>query len=114
MVEDTSIVGKVIDSALANGANKINSLRFSVKNTDNLRKVALQNAIKDARAKAEIIAGGLGRHITGIKNVSESVSGVSSRDFSNVMLMKAGAESTPVSAGSLELEANVNIEFVIE
>lgn len=114
VVEDTSIVGKVIDSALANGANKINSLRFSVKNTDNLRKAALQNAIKDARAKAEIIAGGLGSRIVGIKNVSESVSGVSSRDFSNVMLMKSVGEATPVSAGSLELEANVNIEFVIE
>lgn len=114
VVNDVAVAGKVIDTALNSGANKINSLQFSVKNTDLLRKEALQNAIKDARDKAEIIASGLGMKIVGIKSVSENVGMAMPRDFSNAMFMKtAGSADTAISAGSMELEATVNIEYIL-
>lgn len=115
VVNDVSKVGKVVDTALANGANKISSLRFSVKNSEPLRKQALQNAIKDAKSKADIIADGLGMKVVGIRSVNESVGMISTRDFSNAkMLMAVGSDaSTPVAAGTLELDANINIEYIL-
>lgn len=117
VVNDVNMVGKVIDISLNSGANKINSLQFSVKNPEPLRKEALQNAIKDARSKAEVIAAGLGMKIKGVSNVSEHVGMISPREFSNTMMMKAsmdGAAGTAISAGSLELEAGIQIDFIIE
>lgn len=115
VVNDVNMAGKVIDTALANGANKINSLQFSVKNTEPLRKEALQNAIKDAKNKADIIASGLGMKVTGIKNVSESVGMVAPREYSNAMLLKVsdGMADTAVSAGTMELNASIHIEYIL-
>ena len=71
---------------------------------------AVQEAI-DA-AKADIIAGGLGKQIIGIQNVSESTSSLQERNFDTMMLAKA-ANVTPIAPGSLELSANVHIDFIL-
>lgn len=117
LVNDVNMVGKVIDASLSSGANKVNSLQFSVKNPEPLRKEALQNAIKDARGKAEVIAAGLGMKIKGISHVSEHVGMIAPREFSNAMMMKASMDSageTSISAGSLELEAGIQIDFILD
>ena len=112
IVNDLSLTGQVIDLALQNGANKINSLSFSAQNTEKVRKEALLNAVRDARNKADIIAGGLGKQIVGIQNVSESTSSLQERNFDTMMLAKS-ANVTPISPGSLELSANVHIDFIL-
>jgi hypothetical protein len=48
-VRDVALVGDVVDAVLANGANTIHSLDFSIRDTDALRKKALESAVKDAR-----------------------------------------------------------------
>ena len=48
-VRNVALVGDVVDAVLANGANTIHSLDFSIRDTDALRKRALESAVKDAR-----------------------------------------------------------------
>lgn len=114
VVRDIKLTGKVIDAALNNGANEINSLDFSASNTKAVRKVALLNAIQDARDKADIIAKGLGKRIVGIQNVSESTGYIETRRFGGNMLMAVAKDAaTPIAPGSLSLAANVHIDFIL-
>ena len=104
----------VIDAALSNGANEINSLDFSASDTKAVRKVALLNAIQDARDKADIITKGLGKRIVGIQNVSESTGYIETRRFGGNMLMAAAKDAaTPIAPGSLSLTANVHVDFIL-
>ena len=114
VVRDIKLTGKVIDAALNNGANEINSLDFSASDTKAVRKVALLNAVQDARDKADIIAKGLGKRIVGIQNVSESTGYIETRRFGGNMLMAVAKDAaTPIAPGSLSLTANVHIDFIL-
>lgn len=112
LVNDVNMTGNVIDLALANGANEIDSLSFSVKNTGKLRQSALTAAIKDAQEKANIMAAACGKSITGIKTVSESGSSLYTRQFDNMLLAKATA-GTPIEPGNVNYTANVHVEFYL-
>ena len=61
VLDDLNLVGKVIDAALSNGANNINSLDFGIKNRKKLQDEALILAIRDARQRAELVARELGK-----------------------------------------------------
>ena len=114
-IHDLSLVGQIIDAALLNGANNVNSLAFSIRDTKALRRDALTAAAKDAREKAEIIAHALGRQIIGVQNVSESSSAFQPRSqklFLTNAAMDTGA-STSIDAGTLTLTANVHIDFIL-
>ena len=113
IVHDIKQTGKVIDAALKSGANEIHSLEFSASDTRAVRKEALMNAVQDARDKAEILAKGLGKRITGIQNVSESTGYMESRRFSNAMLMSTKTADTVIEPGSLSLTARVHIDFTL-
>ena len=114
VVRDIKLTGKVIDAALNNGANEINSLDFSTSDTKAVRKVALLNAVQDARDKADIIAKGLGKRIVGIQSVSESTGYIETRRFGGNMLMAAAKDAaTPIAPGSLSLTANVHVDFIL-
>ena len=109
-LDDIGITGQVIDAAMAKGVNRVSSLSFSVRDTEKLRKEALLAAIADAKNKAEIIAGGLGKKIIGIKNVSESVGNAQPMRYDSMKMMRNEAE-TPIEAGTVSVNANVHIEF---
>ncbi len=113
-VRDVALVGDVVDAVLANGANTIHSLDFSIRDTDALRKKALESAVKDARSKADTIASALGKSIVGVHHVTENTGMFQPRQ-SNMMMksMDASAESTPIDAGTLSLTADVHIEFIL-
>ena len=116
-VYDLTIVGKIIDVALANGANEINSLDFSVKDQSKLRTRALQLAARAAREKADLIAAELGCKIVGIYRVNESVNYAYPRMNKMMMMDRVAAmesAETPVEGGTLSLDANVSVDFIIE
>lgn len=113
IVRDINLVGKVIDSSLRAGANEVSSLDFSASNTQAVRKEALTNAVKDAREKADILAKGLGKHITGIRNISENTGYLETRRYGNAVLTSAKMADTTIEAGSLSLTARVHIDFVL-
>ena len=114
-VNNLDIIGQVVDTALSCGANSISSLDYVVKNTEKLRKEALLKAIKDAQNKANIIANGLGKRITGIKSVSENTGNPVHRAVNMAMLSKGdnNIERTPLEAGTVSISASVHIDFIL-
>ena len=115
IIDDLNLVGKVIDAALKNGANNIDSLEFGIKDKNNLQNEAIRLAVRDARAKAEVVAAELGKKIIGVINVSVN-SGYISAPRANKMFAAAEmdmAVETPIESGTLSCSASVHIEFEI-
>ena len=115
-VRNLDSVGKVIDAALANGANRVDSLEFSASDPSAAKNAALADAARDARNKADAVAKALGVRIVRILNVYADAQPYNTpRNFMPMMMAKEAYDaSTPISAGELSFEASVNIAYVIE
>lgn len=115
IVDDLKLVGKVIDTSLNHGANQIDSLQFGLKNKESFQAEAIQLAVRDARAKAEIVARELGTNIIGVKSVSINSDSISAPRYHKMAMMANDSESfeTPIEGGSLSCSASVNIDFEI-
>lgn len=116
-VNDVAKTGQVIDTALKSGATDVNGLSFGLKDARSVRDNALQMAVQDARSKADAIAAALGVKIVGIQNVKEGGSNFVRYEVANARLAKldgAAMADTPVSAGTVEVNADVHIDFQIQ
>lgn len=116
IVDDLKLVGKVIDTSLNHGANQIDSLQFGLKNKQSFQAEAIQLAVRDARAKAEIVARELGKNIIGVKSVSINSDSITAPRHHKMMMASVDAMEnfeTPIEGGSLTCSASVNIDFEI-
>ena len=116
VLDDLNLVGKVIDKALSNGANNIDSLDFGIKNRKKLQDEALTLAIRDARQRAELVARELGKSIVGISDVSVSTGGVGAMRANQKMYAMAESSmdaATPIETGTLTCSASVHITFIL-
>lgn len=115
IVDDLSLVGKVIDSSLSHGANSIESLEFGIRDRTALENEALKLAVNNARAKAEVVAASLGKSIVGVRSVSINSGNVSAPRFAKVAMAvnEAADYQTPIESGTLNCSASVHIEFEI-
>ncbi len=117
VVDDLKLVGKIIDTALANGANQVNGLNFGLRNRTAYQDEALRLAVLDAKRKAEVVASVLGKRIVGVYSVSINSSRISAPQ--NYKMARSMAEDsanfeTPVESGTLQCSADVHVEFEID
>ncbi len=115
VLDDLNLVGKVIDAALSNGANNINSLDFGIKNRKKLQDEALILAIRDARQRAELVARELGKSIIGIQDISINTGGVGIMRANQKMyaMIESADYATPIEAGTLTCSSSVHINFIL-
>ena len=113
-INDVKAVGDIIDTAIACGANKINSIDFTVKNTDQIQQNAIKAAVRDARKKADLLASAAGKHIINVLSIQENGTRIESRQFGQMLLNKAAADSTPIEGGNVNVSASVQIEFIMD
>lgn len=112
-LEDLDRVGPVIDAAFTAGANQLEGVRFRLKNDTAVRERALQDAVKEARRKAEVIAEALGVRLAGVLEVSEGGVSILERGAPQVFAAVRAAVDTPVSPGQLDVNANVTVKYRI-
>lgn len=114
-VDDVKMVGTIIDASIACGANKINSIDFSVKSTEAIRENALQAAVKDARGKADTLAAAAGKQVVNVLSISETGTYIQNHRLSNIALAKDSlVAETPIEAGDINVSASVEIVFLME
>ena len=117
IVDDLNLVGKIIDAALANGANQVNSLNFGLRNKTAHQDEALRLAVLDAKRKAEVAAAALGKSIVGVRSVAINHSAVNApRNYKMSRAMaedSAAGVETPIESGTLTCSASVHVEFEI-
>ena len=114
-VNDLEKVGKVIDAALSNGANAVDSLNFGIRDREKFQSEALRLAVLDARKKAEIAASALGKVIVSVRSVSINSASIMAPRAEKMMMMSNmdAAYETPIESGTLNCSASVHVEFEI-
>lgn len=119
--ENMNAIGTIVDLALDAGANMLENISFSAKDTSMAEQEALTSAVLDARSDAEIIAKAAGLEIVSIESISEghtySADSGSNVFMKNTMVEEAvaeadGAAPTFVQAAKLQVTGEVTVVFI--
>lgn len=116
-LEETSLVGSVIDAAFSAGADSVRNIQFLVSSTAEAELKALELAMEHARSKAERMADSQGVHIGPPMWINEEYGWNMPRQESDMMVMSArsaDAAPTPVSAGDYSVRARVQVSYGIK
>lgn len=112
--DDLNNVGAMLDALVRAGANTINGVEFSIKNTQAAKHKARLDAIAEARAKADSMAKAAGVRLGHILEIRENTNNYNPRPQ---MMMARGAvmdeASTPIAAGEQTLSVTVNITYAL-
>jgi uncharacterized protein YggE len=110
------MMGPLIDTAIAAGANRINSLDFSLRDNSKARNEAIGDASKDAQAQAEALAASLNVKLGPI--IAATTESESRPVPVMAMARSFGASSayapTPVNPGDVSVPATVSLTYAIE
>jgi uncharacterized protein len=111
-VRDIAAVGKIIDAALAAGANNIGSVSLFASNTDGARKEALQKAVAKARTEAEAVASAAGGSLGALLELSIEPYGMPQPLMRQAVANMAMADATPIETGELTVNAMVRARWL--
>lgn len=104
-LDDLTKVGNVIDTATQGGSNRIQNLRFMLKDEAPVKAQALREAALKARASANALAGALGLNVVRVLSVAEGGSAIV--PVRDVAFARQEAASTPIEPGTIEVTASV-------
>jgi uncharacterized protein YggE len=107
-IRDIEKLASIIDQAIAAGANEMSGLEFVVSEQSKLLDQARDDAIADARRKAERYAKAAGVKLGAVTSISEEGSSPPPR---LMQAMRAGA--APVAPGEQTLRAVVSVSYEI-
>lgn len=102
--------GRVIDQLVADGANRVHGIRFTVAEPGPALDEARRRAMADARRKAEILAAAGGVRVGRVLAITESGAGTPRPVFAQAR----AAEAVPIAAGEQELRATVTVVYALE
>jgi hypothetical protein len=110
-ITDLGSVGRILDTAIAAGANEVQGVTFTFSTATyaSLQKQALQLAIQDADSRAKSVASSLGVSIVGPISVTPEYT---NQPVFNRSTASAGVP-TPIQAGSLQVTADIQITYQI-
>ena len=113
--EAVAQIGKLIDAALAAGANRVSGVRFGVRNADVPRAEAIRRATARARTQAETIASALGVRLGPVLDATTADQPPRYVPQLEAVAMRqaADAASTPVEPGEQTITATVSLVFAI-
>lgn len=110
---ELALVGKILDTATAAGANKIEGIAFTLRNDEALRAQALSKAAQTARANAEAIASGLNLHVVRVLEAESEQTTPVRPLFARAQVM-AGDVSTPIQTPAIEVSATVTVTLEVQ
>lgn len=110
-VRNLANVGKTVDAVVAQGSNQLNGISFSLDDPDAALDGARTEALKRARARADLYAAAAGLKVHRIVAIAEGGAVDPPRPMPMMMARAAAMDSTPVAAGEVGLTANVTVTF---
>lgn len=113
LLNDISILQKVIEVATKSGANSINRLTFSLKDEKTVRAQALANAANQAQAGAQALAASLKVRLGRLLRVEEGQPVIVSPAREVSFARAESTAVTPISPGTINVHADVNLTYEI-
>ncbi len=105
---DLAQVGKVIDTAIQSGANRVQGISFGLQDRNPPVAQALKLAAAKAKGQADAIASGLNVRTGAVLHASQGVNSIGP-----VALGAAVAATTPIETGLVVVQASVTLEVAI-
>jgi uncharacterized protein len=107
---DLSIIGKLIDAANQAGANSVGNLSFGLQDPEPKLQQALSAATKQAMTHASAIASGLGATLGPVVNAQQGSA------YTPILVggVAAGAATTPVQTGTVNVYATVTVTVSLQ
>jgi hypothetical protein len=114
-LRDPSKLGAMLQAALSAGANTVQGITFGVSDTKPFEDQARQKAMDDAMARAQMMATAAGIRLGKLISVSTSVSYPASMPYYAYADGRGGGGggAPPISSGTAEIEASVNLVYEI-
>ena len=121
-IKDVSKLGKIISAALANGANVVSNLSYSLDTNEEACNKLIKQASALAKTKAESAASALGTGITGVKYANIQCNtdefhqpryNMSLKSAGNAMAMEDAA-AVPTEEGTIKFRATVDASFFVK
>ncbi len=110
-IPDVGLVGKVIDTAVSNGANRISSLEFRLDNEETYYQMALSKALLNAQLKAKTIAETMRLSVAPqVIEIVENNEGSPIVPY-RMMSLDSAVGATPIEQGIITIKANVTVKF---
>ncbi|MED1468192.1 SIMPL domain-containing protein [Bacillus salipaludis] len=110
-LEDLTSIGRVIDTAVQNGANYVANVQFSLKNQDGIYQKALSLALTKAIEKAKTIANTLRVTLNPTPNLVIEGGTLPPSILNPQMTYVKGISSTQFEPGELIVKATISAEF---
>ncbi|WP_168770509.1 SIMPL domain-containing protein [Flavimaricola marinus] len=111
-VRDLPILGKVLDAAVQDGANRLGGIRFDVSDAEPLLDDARRDAVRRAQAKAELFVQAAGVELGALLSLTEE-GGQFGGPMAMEMRMMDAASSVPIAEGEMTLTATVTMIYEI-
>lgn len=112
---DLKAVARVIDASLTQGANRVDSVNFAIREALQAREEALKLATQAAKRKAGVMAEALGQGLGRVVIISESSRETGwnrTAQYANSMKSEQGqAGEDSVEAGTIDISVDVSITF---
>ena len=115
-VMDVARLGTVIDTALKNGATRVNGPYWSHSRIEELQRQAAVNALERARRLAEALAQAAGLKIKGVDKISTGIRIIAPRARRGTLPDGQGrrpASPTPIEVGEEEIKAHLQAVFLV-
>lgn len=110
-VDDIDRLGEILDIAVNAGADRVSSIDFGIREAGRYRATLLQDAFRDAQAKAEALAAAAGLVLLGPSHINEGgFSPYAVRSTARLSFDVAAA--TEILPGEQQLSARVDVTFV--
>lgn len=103
--------GAVLDAAVADGANSLNGLYFSLQDSRSAEDEARRKAVADALSRADLLAQAAGTKLGPVLSIVEG--GMASPMPGPMYRMEAAAAPVPVEAGTVGVTSSVTMVFQI-
>lgn len=104
--------GKILDALVAAGANQVNGPSFQMAEPAAAMDEARLDAMKAARARADLYARAAGLRVVRIVSISESGGFAPPQPvYARAMKVEAAAAPTPIQLGEVEAEVNLSVQF---
>lgn len=114
-LSDLTKVGSIIDAALGQGATNVAGPRFTIANPDSARREALDAAVRKAMADAQVMARAAGVRVGRVLEMTTQ-GGMENLELARpaaMMRVSADAPTTPVEAGTISVQATVQLRVAI-
>jgi uncharacterized protein YggE len=109
-----SAVGEVLDAAIAAGANRVQSVVFSLEAREAALREALERAGREARAQAEAVAASLGVRLGRVLSAHSGGGVPPPMPVPMMRQMQMESVTTPIEPGQVTVRAALTVSYEIE